>query len=117
MRISDWSSDVCSSDLAETQLAALLDQRSGGARAQVLVLAHQVAVLPEELQAGTDVGRVGGGGTDRAMLTLHQRNGDGQAAVVGRVQRGFRIDRGEQAGVRSEERRVGKEGVRTCRTR
>src|SRR3546814_8143805 len=45
------------SRLAETQLAALLDQRSGGARAQVLVLAHQVAVLPEELQAGTDVGR------------------------------------------------------------
>src|SRR3546814_7661174 len=79
MRISDWSSDVCSSDLeAETGDPAIVEN------------AEQAAVA----QAG------GGKGADGAVVV------EGEPP--------------EAAGVvaeRSEERRVGKECVSTCRSR
>src|SRR3546814_2063881 len=83
MRISDWSSDVCSSDL--------LDHVLGGQRLEiqpvrgVVVGRHglRVAVDHDGLEAG-----------------LRERVGGMHAAIV-----------------RSEERRVGKECVSTCRSR
>src|SRR3546814_5941060 len=76
MRISDWSSDVCSSDLARIQQVRVFrtDQRRGGTVRITRV-------------AGADVAQ-------------------------------YRIERCRLARVRrSEERRVGKEGVSTCRSR
>src|SRR3546814_8146658 len=74
MRISDWSSDVCSSDLA------IFD-----------------GVTCE----------------GKAALVLR---GDG-ARVDGVVFQNMRVPDGNGAGIRSEERRVGKECVSTCRSR
>src|SRR3546814_6477259 len=85
MRISDWSSDVCSSDLP----------------------------LPEELLDGA--GAV-------AQLLAHRREARGlhrEHEVVRRRRRPFGEARRLEAAVigRSEERRVGKECVSTCRSR
>src|SRR3546814_2928519 len=80
MRISDWSSDVCSSDLVEQIVRPALD--------------------PPRVTGGEQVGDLIGR--------------DGEHA--GEVPTG----EGEDAGlpsVRSEERRVGKECVSTCRSR
>src|SRR3546814_11725811 len=41
MRISDWSSDVCSSDLIFVAMAMAFLQRQGGAREIVTVSAHR----------------------------------------------------------------------------
>src|SRR3546814_7753876 len=80
MRISDWSSDVCSSDL---HIAIVLD-RPQPAEGQLL-LAHRL---------------VEGG-----VVRRHRQH---LGAVAHRFPRGA---------VRSEERRVGKECVSTCRSR
>src|SRR3546814_1832471 len=74
MRISDWSSDVCSSDL----------RTGGGAPVRGKILRACEGVRP------------GGAGDGRAAAARYQ---------------GRRRDR------RSEERRVGKECVSTCRSR
>src|SRR3546814_14038258 len=104
MRISDWSSDVCSSDLDE-EAADLhcIDASAPIARIQ-------------------DAGRPGAG-TQRLAADRRRRNeaGDGQGVSAGRGRRGpcadgsgrpYRQDR-----ARTEERRVGKECVSTCRSR
>src|SRR3546814_10770936 len=83
MRISDWSSDVCSSDLIEDlvqkpgQPLALLEDDADEPRA---LCGREVARREQDLGEGAD------GGHRRAQF-------------------------------RSEERRVGKECVRTCRSR
>src|SRR3546814_6043540 len=74
MRISDWSSDVCSSDLLQHKTAALLDSLTG--------LSNRRAFLAD-------------------------------AAVLNRRQ----LFERRPIAVRSEERRVGKECVSTCRSR
>src|SRR3546814_19304329 len=86
MRISDWSSDVCSSDLER-----LLD------RVQ---------------RAGADVAE------DDADRADHQP-GQADDAVAIRIAGvlGFGSARGDCHGIRSAERRVGKECVSTCRSR
>src|SRR3546814_13190360 len=83
MRISDWSSDVCSSDLRDDVLRQIA--RDIGRRA-------------------IDLGRI---------LTRKRA-----AAVRGGAAIGIDDDLAPgDAGVRSEERRVGKECVSTCRSR
>src|SRR3546814_2624656 len=77
MRISDWSSDVCSSDLAVGQDADFV------------------------LQAG-EVNGVGLCRLDRDRAAVLENDGD---VMVG------------HESLRSEERRVGKECVSTCRSR
>src|SRR3546814_17035865 len=78
MRISDWSSDVCSSDLHDDGDRPLAARRD----------------------------------TQDMLAELRQRHGPG--AVVGPVP----CQMAEQCqGARSEERRVGKECVSTCRSR
>src|SRR3546814_12990934 len=81
MRISDWSSDVCSSDLRDEQVA--------GMHVAVEQAVLQRAAQPRPHAAAHEVLEVVAGGTQRRAV----------------------IDR------RSEERRVGKECVSTCRSR
>src|SRR3546814_15302620 len=104
MRISDWSSDVCSSDLhseidrgVDVQgFAAFVDQHVELRQRPVGEIAR--AVLPAFLRE-LDIGGLGGVGL---------RLGDD-----------VRVDHDVEpdAGARSEERRVGKEWVQTCRSR
>src|SRR3546814_19629481 len=98
MRISDWSSDVCSSDLR-------------GVTAPLPAAGYE---LPLEV---TDPG-------DAAELAVRMESDTATAwrAVTEQAQtpedRRFAVTAMTQAAVlaRSEERRVGKEGVRTCRS-
>src|SRR3546814_14466845 len=95
MRISDWSSDVCSSDLEVEQQAG--DDTVGNG--------HLVAA-PAQPAAGHLQPIVDAGGTLGRRL--------GKSRVIGSEILGM-DQPGE--GVRSEERRVGKECVSTCRSR
>src|SRR3546814_3471601 len=89
MRISDWSSDVCSSDLRA---------RSGGpftvadGRRHPDDMTFEHAVLAHQ--------------SDRRMLALMDVAELGFFEIAGHIE-----------AVRSEERRVGKECVSTCRSR
>src|SRR3546814_19726170 len=96
MRISDWSSDVCSSDLPRQQAdEVVLDSRShyrgNEIVARALVTQHHLQAFCEEVEEPAG-----------------DRRG-GEAAVL-------RLRRPEDLG-RSEESRVGKECVSTCRSR
>src|SRR3546814_10265703 len=84
MRISDWSSDVCSSDLLGDP---------------AYIRQHQ---------------RIGGGGRRRTGEDRQQRGGAGKIQGLHLVHSSLRAP-GERH--RSEERRVGKECVSTCRSR
>src|SRR3546814_3947223 len=77
MRISDWSSDVCSSDLRVLDLVKQLSHTHQGAFGEEAPAHHTADLRP------------------------HLRSLDGR----------------DPAGKRSEERRVGKECVSTCRSR
>src|SRR3546814_2701608 len=94
MRISDWSSDVCSSDLE-----VLLHLLSGERPAQE---AHHVAHLLVRLVEGDAV---------PALDDDVRRRADADGEATRR-----RLGQGGD-GLRSEERRVGKECVSTCRSR
>src|SRR3546814_15089137 len=89
MRISDWSSDVCSSDLGVAAEAAVKEALAAGGNAAVLrpLLARAYAMQ--------DDGR-------RALAVLDA--GPIAADMAGEA-------------ARSEERRVGTECVSTCRSR
>src|SRR3546814_16285127 len=99
MRISDWSSDVCSSDLG---------QLAGDRFVQATLRAQQRGELgDEERVAVRGVGdRAGDVITDAVTARLQER-----ADVGGRE----RCD--VQRPARSEARREGKEWVSTCRSR
>src|SRR3546814_13380434 len=89
MRISDWSSDVCSSDLQRRP--GLVQGHPRGAR---------TVLAPDQTE-----------GISIAMLFL--------LTFLGRKELYDQIDDMSEAGIRkrSEERRVGKECVSTCRSR
>src|SRR3546814_14966354 len=94
MRISDWSSDVCSSDLVEN---------SGEALRQIVAEVTQVSGLMEEIATAAEQQASGLheiSATVASMDTVTQQN----AAMV-------------EESTRSEERRVGKECVSTFRSR
>src|SRR3546814_20649348 len=104
MRISDWSSDVCSSDLAVTaeqpeEIAALLASMDDHLAHTPWRVVHTDPFTPEAFSA-------------RLALDGYAE----QPAVIQMV-----LSRQLQAvpgsDIRSEERRVGKECVRTCRSR
>src|SRR3546814_5486123 len=87
MRISDWSSDVCSSDLPDVD-ALILERHAG---------------FVEQDMGGQAAG-------PRAIIEFHRSSPDGEPL-------GHREGGAPAAGSRSEERRVGKECVSTCRSR
>src|SRR3546814_18299645 len=93
MRISDWSSDVCSSDLAARQ------GKGVGRR------------LLEELELPVDALRPARRGDPLADL-LHARP---RRLVAGHLH--LAVDLLPGLGARSEERRVGNECVSTCTSR
>src|SRR3546814_17739059 len=103
MRISDWSSDVCSSDLPTTCVAMT---ESLSPRIMPFVLSFSLHVAIGALLWITPPVRDGGRVSHR---------GDTQEAIVVEL---IPLD-DSKAGLseRSEERRVGKECVSTCRSR
>src|SRR3546814_11294525 len=104
MRISDWSSDVCSSDLTH---AAVL----GHALCPAQVAARQ---QDRELLAAQAT-QVVHASAERAAVLGHFLQGPVAGVVAETI-----VDRLEVVQVehhRSEERRVGKECVSTCRSR
>src|SRR3546814_12140714 len=114
MRISDWSSDVCSSDLArrirgaETQPAARATLQLPDRALGFLELARDALAMLVVDAAGLGQAELARGAVEQLraqsqleFLHLAADGGLGQAQGVGR----------------SEERRVGKECVSTCRSR
>src|SRR3546814_11379520 len=97
MRISDWSSDVCSSDLVGKQADARLRGPSVSGR----------PAIEEEAQApgGHSWKRLGAEQKRRLLAAEPAQHGEWRRRRVPRVAE------------RSEERRVGKECVSTCRSR
>src|SRR3546814_18066073 len=98
MRISDWSSDVCSSDLLAPVAAGAVEEALD---------AEDVVVLYDGDQPRFQGRRVG----DRA-----ERDREALEIVMV-VILAFGLVMRRPRGERSEERRVGKEGVSTCRSR
>src|SRR3546814_12548844 len=98
MRISDWSSDVCSSDLAgngERRRRTATGERGGDEDCSC-----ETSIVGDgELESGRD---------------LRSQIADG---FFGRVVEGVHLDLFDHLLIRSEERRVGKECVSTCRSR
>src|SRR3546814_15769745 len=94
MRISDWSSDVCSSDLIPVTIGASVESDQFGNEARI--------------------GRLGfrSGGFEMQPLSLPQAMEHSVDASWGLVRM---MATGVAPIVRSEERRVGKEGVSPCR--
>src|SRR3546814_16329909 len=100
MRISDWSSDVCSSDLALFTLGSRIRRR------EVIFHLRTAAIwLFREQLVGIAI----------ATSSYRTRCGRSFDARRGRSRK-FDLADQEQS-VRSEERRVGKECVSTCRSR
>src|SRR3546814_12912073 len=106
MRISDWSSDVCSSDL----VAAVRGADAIG------IVGSRLRIV----RAGrTDRRR----GADRERRIQVAETGprprlrEGEAQLQLGRQAQARADVGQEVGIRSEARRVGKECVSTCRYR
>src|SRR3546814_13605868 len=111
MRISDWSSDVCSSDLWSDTLGV-------GHRNFEEFLAKTRTVI-----AGTCVGlgqsriRLEAGSFDWVIVDEAARCTAGELAVPPQLGRRIRLVGDHLHLPRSEERRVGKECVSTCRSR
>src|SRR3546814_16951421 len=106
MRISDWSSDVCSSDLAR------FGRGRRGFRLRLFQLDPRRNLLAEQILLAGE------------RLLRQRRLGRRSGAIGGKLRRVPAFDyRQRLTGAhwiskpRSEERRVGKEWVRTCRYR
>src|SRR3546814_17807286 len=107
MRISDWSSDVCSSDLpdhedaGEVRMACVAPEGALQRLVAVAAVGHAAAGGVHEGGDTVDVRVVG---EDAGLVEgLGDVAGHGRGAV--------------HRGARTEERRVGKECVSTCRSR
>src|SRR3546814_13678921 len=109
MRISDWSSDVCSSDLLRALLAA---DHPAAPIARNLYRLSRLLKVPNAAVIRTE-----------AALAEHWwRTADGAPNAEVRAAQRILSDLAEcaltgQDALRSEERRVGKECVSTCRSR
>src|SRR3546814_3343450 len=116
MRISDWSSDVCSSDLLAQHLLAESAADLGEARVVLQQLAadiqRQVFGIDDAAQEA-QVGRQQLRAVLRDEDSLHVEPDAGLAVGMEEVEGLLRGNEKE----RSEERSVGKECVRTCRSR
>src|SRR3546814_18670719 len=96
MRISDWSSDVCSSDLLKRQGRDIIGLGAGEPDFDTPDFVKEAAI--EAIRGG------------KTKYT----NVDGTFELKEAIQAKFKRDNSLD---RSEERRVGKEGVSTCRSR
>src|SRR3546814_8357984 len=136
MRISDWSSDVCSSDLIEPDPVDVeialnvevdeigeVDVDRGAVLAPDAELAAVLAGMDLDLAAAFAIGIDRDVGSSRPVILVllpaggeQQHRGDQESEAHGRAPWCiiFIIHHGD---LRSEERRVGKESVSTCRSR
>src|SRR3546814_15561173 len=140
MRISDWSSDVCSSDLhfggevVQRALVGAADIHAGAAadrlepfqyldRRGVVITggrgrgSEQVVGHDDAIRAGESGAQAGAGYGFINAARIHSRDGGYVRSDLRAAQADARRIRRLPARPRSEERRVGKEGVRTCNTR
>src|SRR3546814_14574603 len=109
MRISDWSSDVCSSDLtAGAALCPPAHAADLNATANAAVVRPNTLIKTDDLDFGTLLSGPAGGSVTINPVT-NGRSAAGGATLVGNDGR-----RAVFPGTRSEERRVGEEGVSTC---
>src|SRR3546814_11173770 len=108
MRISDWSSDVCSSDLLQ-----LLDTREGVEGFQAEVVEEGLGGAPGDRAARRLAAPLG---TDPADLQqrIEGALGQGDAPDLLDLGAGHRLVVGDPRQGRSAERRVGKGWVRKC---
>src|SRR3546814_12175713 len=115
MRISDWSSDVCSSDLSAIPPADF-DAHAGQALARleapIVDFYRAYHQYREDLAAWRATH-----GKEAAAASAASPTAAGVAADNPGTGEGWRIQIGAYTGRRSEERRVGKECVRTCSSR
>src|SRR3546814_18043252 len=98
MRISDWSSDVCSSDLEDFGVGAAVGLMTIEDTVQGQSRNDSWCALDQDIEYG-------GSSLRHTMLQGHQC-----AQFLVRTSQGREL-------LRSEERRVGKECVSTCRSR
>src|SRR3546814_19146711 len=129
MRISDWSSDVCSSDLrGQPAQHRRLDRLRGGPAEAAASAAGDTGVQRRNGGVAGCFAVSGGAGSgagliDRVLAASGKAKGSVTIGVLARLRPGFakKKVRGHPSlvtgGDRSEERRVGKEGVRTLRYR
>src|SRR3546814_12878194 len=103
MRISDWSSDVCSSDLANANGTLNFGVNGNGS----------VNQLADQASSATVSGVIYGSVTSQAGSANSQSNSESKSVEVLSGGNGTR----SLTSARSEERRGGKECVRTCRYR
>src|SRR3546814_13210500 len=117
MRISDWSSDVCSYDLHDLDVSR---------RSQ-----HEVLDLVRQIRMKPDVVKTEENNRFRLINEFLQPGGESVERLRNGARKRWRVIPGgavccdylrmdalcEQTGIRSEERRVGKECVSTCRSR
>src|SRR3546814_17851272 len=127
MRISDWSSDVCSSDLTAPPVEPAEEIVDIGA--VVTQIERDLAALLADQRVELSISRVGGPFMGRAgdanvrrmvgrLLTALVDVSEPEATLVGQLVTESRHDDMLQLQiVRSEARRVGKECVSTCRFR
>src|SRR3546814_16548003 len=121
MRISDWSSDVCSSDLSVAEISQLMAGLAQRARSGKL--------KPEEYSGGSfSLSNLGGFGVEQFDAIINPPQGailavgaarpepvDDDGAI--RIVPVFHLSLSCDHRARSEERRVGKVCVSTCRSR
>src|SRR3546814_20905464 len=120
MRISDWSSDVCSSDLRkQDSSAAAGPQRPASGQLELLLDAAEDRAPPavEHLDAHAvaelEKGRLGGTVQQGLHRALHGDVGVAAAALVDRLARpSFGIEVGNRAGAAGAARAVGRESCR-----
>src|SRR3546814_6953114 len=136
MRISDWSSDVCSSDLHYNQgdwgsAALLVRHLLEGLATRLLTDTYPEAPLPRQLETLTkgvdlhapleDIADMlapeGGFGKQLPEPTSIGQNAAEQMLERTEQLLSYMVGLPGAMAERSEERRVGKEGVSTCRSR
>src|SRR3546814_20321970 len=110
MRISDWSSDVCSSDLRCVDPVL----RAARARRQPPLLPRVRGGVPVSQRPRAPRAALAGGAA--GPVRTHRCANDAAAQRAGEARPRDRGAGGRRL-ARSEERRVGKEGVSTCRYR
>src|SRR3546814_12807892 len=103
MRISDWSSDVCSSDLSFGKLRVLLLSEFGAFRSLCLLPGGKR--ISEAIKIDADPEEI----INALKITPKRAGGSGGNIKYAYAEAIFDL--------RSEERRVGKECVSTCRSR
>src|SRR3546814_15033543 len=114
MRISDWSSDVCSSDLCDATGPATIQVTVEKVRSSKgLITAVLYGDNPDTfLKQGARLDRIRVEAREGETLLCLQAPAAGRYSVAL-----YHDENGNKAFDRSEERRVGKECVSTCRSR